>query len=716
MSGATSAPATVLHYRVIEKIGEGGMGTVYKAEDQRLARVVAIKRLASANDGAETARIRLVREARAASALNHPNIVTVHAIEEEGGEAFIVMEHLEGETLAALTARGPLEASRVSALGAAIADALACAHAAGLVHRDVKPANLILTSRGVIKLMDFGIAKQNGGELPALTGDELIVGTAPYMSPEQLRGESLDGRSDVFALGCVLYEAATGRRAFPASSLPTLVQQIMASSPTPPRTFVPAVPPALEAIIMRALAKDPASRFTAAALADALRTGITKDRQRPSAPPPAPSSIAVLPFLDLSAERDQEHLCDGIAEEILTALTHVEGLRVAARSASFQFKAKADADARTVGTRLGVDAVLEGSVRKAGDRLRVNVHLVDVAGGHQRWAHRFDGVAADVFAIQDEIATTTARLLRGVLSASTENAIRRPGTTPEAYEHFLRGRQHLRSHGATSLGIALREIERAIELDPSYAPAHAVLAQVHAFLVDWHGAGKRGEEAADRASARALELGPELAETHLARAAVFSMRREYAAAELAYQDAIRRNARSYDAHYHYARVCFTTGKYEQAVELYRTCSELQTEDFQSLFLAAPALTILGRPDEAIAFSREGVRRAERHLELDPNHLRALTLGAGALVALGEPARAREWCERALATAADSADPSLTYNVACVYARLGENQAALDALEIGVVRGLGKRDWMLHDPDLDGLRAEPRFIEMLAKLS
>ncbi len=571
-SSASSAPATVLHYRVIEKIGEGGMGTVFKAEDQRLARVVAIKRLASAHGEAETARIRLVREARAASALNHPNIVTVHAIEEEGGEAFIVMEHLEGETLAALTARGPLEPSRVSAFGAAIADALACAHAAGLVHRDVKPANLILTSRGVIKLMDFGIAKQDGGELPALTADELIVGTAPYMSPEQLRGEPLDGRSDVFALGCVLYEAATGRRAFPASGLPAVVQQIMASSPTPPRTLVPTVPPALEAIIMRALAKDPASRFTAAAMAEALRAGVTSDRQRASAPPPAPSSIAVLPFLDMSAERDQDFLCDGIAEEILTALTHVEGLRVAARSASFQFKAKADADARTVGTRLGVDAVLEGSVRKAGDRLRVNVQLVDVAGGYQRWAHRFEGVTADVFAIQDEIASTVAKLMRGVLSASTANAIRRPGTTPEAYEHFLRGRQHLRSHGATSLGIALRETERAIELDPSYAPAYAVLAQVHAFLVDWHAAGKRGEEAAERASARALELGPELAETHLARAAVFSMRREYAAAELACQDAIRRNAHSYDAHYHYARVSFTMGKHEHSADARRSTS------------------------------------------------------------------------------------------------------------------------------------------------
>jgi non-specific serine/threonine protein kinase len=713
-SGAVATPAVLLHYRVLEKIGEGGMGAVFKAEDRRLGRVVAIKRVARGEHEPETARVRLLREARAASALNHPNIVIVHAIEEADDDAFLVMEYLEGETLAALIARGRVEPARVVAIGVEIADALACAHAAGLVHRDVKPANVIVTRRGTTKVLDFGVARQKADGAVALAVESAIVGTAPYMSPEQLRGQPLDGRCDVFALGCVLYELATGRRAFPANDLATLVQQITTDDPSSPRALAPGVPPGLEAIILRALAKDPSRRFTAAEMADALRAR-TDGSADPPPPLPAPSSVAVLPFLDLSAERDQDYLCDGIAEEILTALTHVEGLRVAARSTSFQFKAKPDVDARTAGTRLGVDAVLEGSVRKAGDRLRVTVQLVDVAGGHQRWSHRFDGAVADVFAIQDEIAATTARLLRGVLSATTQNALRRPGTTPEAYEHFLRGRQFLRAHGTTSLALAQRSLERAIALDPAYAPAYATLAQVHAFLVDWHGGGQPAQDAADRASARAVELGPELAETHLARAAVFAMRRDYEAAELACLEAIRQNPQSYDAHYHYARVCFQLGRDEQAAALFRRCADLQPEDFQCLLLSEVALSRIGRKAEAQEACREGILRAERVLELDPNNLRALTLGAGSLAKLGDPARALEWVRRAVAAAADGSDVSLTYNAACVYALIGEKDAAIDLLETNIARGFGKRDWVEHDSDLDSLRDDPRFVTLLARL-
>ena len=713
---AVAPSAALLHYRVLEKIGEGGMGAVFKAEDQKLGRIVAIKRVSRGEGEPQVARARLLREARAASALNHPNIVVVHAIEEANDDAFLVMEYLEGETLAARIASGPLDPARVIAIGAELADALACAHAAGLVHRDVKPANVIITRRGTAKILDFGVARHTAGEALALTAQSAIVGTVPYMSPEQLHGKALDGRSDVFALGSLLFEAATGRRAFPAEDLATLVQQITSPEPPPPRTLAPGVPSALEAIILRALAKEAARRFGAAEMAHALRAlaGGTGSFERASALPSS-SSVAVLPFLDLSAARDQEYLCDGIAEEILNALTQVDGLRVAARSTSFQFKATSGADARTAGTRLGVDSVLEGSVRKAGDRLRVTVQLVDVAGGTQRWSHRFDGSAADIFAIQDEIAATAARLLRGVLSASTENALRRPVTTPEAYEHFLRGRQLLHTHGTTSLGLAQRELERAIALDPSYAPAYAVLAQVHAFMVDWHGGGKAGEDAAERASAKAVALAPELAETHLARGAVFALRRDFPAAERAYREAIARNAQSYDAHYHYARLSFQLGKHDQAIALYARAAELQTEDFQCLLLSAMPLRRLDREAEAEAAERDGVRRAERYLELDPRNLRALVLGAGALARLRERASALEWCGRAVAAAADGKDVSLTYNVACVYAQLGEKDAALRLLEQNVVLGFGKRDWLEHDPDLDPLRDDPRFQAILAGL-
>jgi TolB-like protein len=688
------------------------MGAVFKAEDQRLGRVVAIKRVAAAFED-EAARRRLVREARAASGLSHPNIVTVFAIEETAESTFIVMEHLEGETLAIAIARGPLEPTRVRAIGAEIADALACAHAQGLVHRDVKPANVILTARGIAKVLDFGLAKPSDSSAAAVavTAPDVVAGTAPYMSPEQLRGGPLDGRSDVFALGCVLYEAATGRRAFPATDLATLVQQITALDPPPPRALVPAVPAPLEAAILRALQKDPARRFqTAAEMAAALRD--SELRLAPASGPVdvALSSVAVLPFLDLSAERDQDYLCDGIAEEILTALTHLDGLRVAARSSSFQLKSQ---DARGAGARLGVDAVLEGAVRKAGDRLRVTVQLVETAGGYQRWSQRFDGVVADVFAIQDEIAAAVAKRLRGTLSESAAHLLKRPETTPAAYEHFLRGRKLLHDHGRVSLRAAERELTRAVEIDPGYGPAWATLAEVHAFVVDWHGGGDEARDAASRASLKAVEVAEGLAEAYVARGVVLAMGREYAAAERAFDAALERNPRSFDALYNYARLRFHTGENERAVSLFRRAAEVQPEDFQCLLIAHAPLRRLGRDAEAEASIREGLRRAERVLDLDPTNCRALALGAGGWVDLGDRDRAIEWCRRAEAAIPD--DDAVGYNVACAYAKLGESEAALARLEKVFTGRFGLRSWVERDPDLDSLRSDARFQALLAKV-
>ena len=709
------APATLLHYRVLGKIGEGGMGAVFKAEDQRLGRVVAIKRVAVAA-GAEdhAARSRLVREARAASALSHPNIVTVFAIEETADSTFIVMELLDGETLAAAIARGPLEPAKVRALGAEVADALACAHAQGLVHRDVKPANVVLTARGVAKVLDFGLAKaaQPDGAALAITAPDLVAGTAPYMSPEQLRGAPLDGRSDVFALGAVLYEAATGKRAFPAADLATLVPQITIFDPPPPRSLAPDVPASLEEVILRALAKDPSRRFqTAADMAAALRGAEVGLAPAGGPAVGALASVAVLPFLDLSAARDQDYLCDGIAEEILTALTHVAGLRVAARSSSFQQKGQG---ARDAGARLGVDAVLEGAVRKAGDKLRVTVQLVETAGGYQRWSHRFEGTVADVFAIQDEISAAVAGELRGVLSTSAIHMLKRPETTPQAYEHFLRGRKLLREHGTHALEGAVRELERAIELDAGYAPAYAALAQVKGMLVEWHRGGPEVAEAARQASLRAVELGPELAEAHVARGAVLAMRREFEAAAKAFEQALAHNPQSFDALYQSARLCYKTGDAATAVKFFQRASEVQPEDFQCLILMSGPLRRLGRTAEGEAAVREGVRRAERALAVDPVNGRALVLGAGCWIELGDRDKALDWCRRAEEAMPD--DDAIGYNAACVFARLGEVDAAIARLDHIISGGrFGQRVWLEQDSDLDSLRGDPRFVALVAKL-
>ena len=709
---------TFLHYRILAKLGEGGMGAVFKAEDQRLGRVVALKRLA--NDGASDAdaRARLVREARAASALNHPNIVTIYSIEETPHEAVLVMEHVEGETLEAALTRAPLPSERAISVGAELADALACAHAAGIIHRDIKPSNVMLTVRGA-KLLDFGIAKATSPTAPvsAQTAAGMLVGTAPYMSPEQLRALPLDGRSDLFALGALLYEAVTGRLAFPARDLATLVRQITAEEPTTPRLLVPSVPEALERVILRALAKEPARRFEGAAeMATALRdartaktaTGLPSAVEKKKA---GVTSVAVLPFLDLSAARDQAHLCDGIAEELITALAKVDGLRVAARSSSFALRGS-ELDARTVGQRLGVDSVLEGAVRRSGDRLRVTVQLIDVADAYPRWSHRFDGTVADVFGVEDEIAAGVVGALRGIVSARDQEVLRRPETSADAYEHFLRGRHLLNSLTIKSLDQCEKELQRAIELDGGYAPAYALLVVLHVWRGEWFGSADAAA-AAEGPSQKAIELGPHLAETHVARAQLHALRREYQDAAREFEAAIAIDPSSFEAHYFYARAAFAMGDDERAARLFLRAGEVRLEDFQSTILAAMPLERLGRTTEGRAARLEGQRRAERALELDPDNVRALSLGAPNLMMLGDRARAIAWGERARALAPH--DIGVMPNIACMYARAGLKAEALDVLEQHFGRGYGKRDWIEHDPDYDSLRDDPRFIALLAQL-
>jgi non-specific serine/threonine protein kinase len=423
------------------------------------------------------------------------------------------------------------------------------------------------------------------------------------------------------------------------------------------------------------------------------------------------SSVAVLPFLDMSATRDQGYLCEGIAEELINTLAQVPGLRVAARSSSFAFRL-ADADARSIGRRLGVQAVLEGGVRKVGDRLRVTVQLVDVADGSPRWSHRFDGSIDEVFEVQDQIAASVATALRGMLSSKELDALRRPGTRADAYEHFLRGRQLFRSLTLVSAEAAEREFRQALELDPGYAPAHAGLAQIHAWRVEWMGGSTADLDAADHASRQALQSGPELAESHVARGDVLSVMKDHLGAEREYQEAIRLNPSSYDAYYRHARLAFQSGEFEKSITLFRRGAEVRPDDFQCLALAEMPLRRVGRPDEARASQLEALRRIERQLEIDPNDSRALTFAAGILVQV-DRARALELAARAVAVAPD--EPAVLGNIACMYTRIGMNEEALKLLAQTFGRGIGNRAWVENDPDYDPLRGDPRFQVMMAKL-
>ncbi len=449
-------------------------------------------------------------------------------------------------------------------------------------------------------------------------------------------------------------------------------------------------------------------RFVAR-LSDAA-TGVVADTPLPTE---EISAIAVLPFADMSPGRDQDYLCEGLAEELINALTQIDGLRVVSRTASFQFRG-AGADIREVGRHLGVGTLLEGSVRKADDRLRVTVQLIEVATGFHRWSQRFDRKLDDVFAIQDEIAESVATSLRGsVLSGPEKRSLLRPQTGAEAYEYYLRGRQHLPRMTQPDLERSGEMFERAIELDADYSPAYAGLAAVHATLYEWFGSREDDLSRAERASQRALELAPDLAEAYVARGFVLSLSRHYDEAAEEFEQAIRLNPHLFDAYYYFARASFARGDVNRSADLFRKAAEVRPEDFQSAMLQGQSLRMLGRVEEARKSAREGIRRAERMLMLNPNDGRALSLGSGSLFEDGQRERAVEWAKRSLELYPD--DMGALINAACLYAKAGQKEEAMELLERALTRGWGKRDWIEHDSDYDSLRDHPRFKKLLAGL-
>jgi serine/threonine-protein kinase len=503
-------PGTRLgRYQIGARIGAGGMGEVYQARDERLGRDVAIKVLAGPFGDAADLRLRFEREAKAAARLSHPNIVAIHDVGEDAGVAYAVMELLRGETLRDRLRAGPLPTDLVREYALQVARALAAAHAQGIVHRDLKPENIFLSAGGAVKLLDFGIARvqdalsPDPAEAQTSLGTSVgtLLGTVEYMSPEQVRAAPVDHRTDVFSFGIVLFEMLTGARPFTGGSTAELAASILMTEAPPIGTAATGEAARLERIARRCLEKQPADRFASAQELEEALGAPTGDPEAP-APEHSPAtgsdgatgavaataattptraadgrrSVAVLPFVDLSLDRSLEFFCDGVAEEILNALSRVPGLRVTARSSAFQFKGRSD-DVRNVGKALNVGTVLEGSVRAAGRRLRINAHLVDAAEGYQVWSERFDRELDDIFAVQDEIARAVVHALAVPRAGTALTDALGAGTTDiEAYTLYLKGRHHWNKRTEVDLEAGRSYFAQAIARDPEYAEAHGALA------------------------------------------------------------------------------------------------------------------------------------------------------------------------------------------------------------------------------------------------
>ena len=521
-----SAGARLGPYEILAAIGAGGMGEVYKARDTRLDRTVAIKVLPLEVSADPDRRVRFEREAKTIAGLNHPHICTLYDVGEHDGSTFLVMEHLAGETLAARLQRGPLPLAQTLTVATEITDALAAAHRQGVVHRDLKPGNVMLT-KSAAKLLDFGLAKVfplpgEGGAASTLdrTSDGVLLGTLAYMAPEQLEGKPADARSDIFALGLVLYEMAAGRHPFGGQHAAAMMVALMRQMPAPLHEQNPGVPVELDRLIARCLEKDPTRRPASAAeirsALDEIRqkgqkaTGVVTNSEAQAAP-----SVAVLSFADMSPGRDQEYFCDGIAEEIINALAHIDGLQVTARTSSFALKSKLE-DVREIGRRLGVAAVLEGSVRKAGERLRITVQLINVTDGYHLWSERFDRRLEDVFAIQDEIALAIVDTLKvTLLSGEKPSVVSRPLADLAAYDAYLKGLFEWNTMTPEGFARCQELYRQAIRLDPGFAPPYAQLADSCTSATWW--ADQPPSEALAHALPlveQALALDPNLSHAH----------------------------------------------------------------------------------------------------------------------------------------------------------------------------------------------------------
>jgi TolB-like protein/predicted Ser/Thr protein kinase len=506
-------------YRLLEKLGEGGMGVVHKAEDTKLRRLVAIKFLPAGLAGDTDARLRFEREAQAAAALNHPNIVTVYEIDERDGRTYIAMEYVDGRSLKDLLAAGPLPFPDAARVIIQVCEALERAHAAGIVHRDVKPGNVMVAKDGRVKVVDFGLAKlQDAGRL---TLAATTLGTVHYMSPEQARGEDVDHRSDLWSLGVMMAEMVSGKLPFTGQRPQAVLRAVLDDEPALAIPPPPAVPAGFADIVKRLLAKSPGDRYARAAeVAAGVRAlsghagAATATQSIPPvpaappafAPPPALPAVAVLPFKNMSADPENEYFGDGLAEELINALAHVSGLRVAARTSAFSFKGK-DMDVRDIGRTLSVGTVLEGSVRRSGKSLRVTAQLIDVADGFHLWSERFDRKMDDIFAIQDEITTAIVEKLKPkLLEGEKERLVKRHTVDKKAYDLFLRGRYFWNRRFKGDMVKAVDYYERAIAQDPGYALPHVGIADVFNILGMWayihpQEAYARSKAALDRALA-----------------------------------------------------------------------------------------------------------------------------------------------------------------------------------------------------------------------
>jgi serine/threonine protein kinase/Tfp pilus assembly protein PilF len=735
---------TISHYKILEKIGEGGMGVVYKAEDTKLRRNVALKFLPQELMREKEAKERFIQEAQAAAVLNHSNICAVYEIDEVDEHTFIAMEYLVGQSLKEKLASGLVEFKDVLDIAIHTAEGLREAHENGIVHRDIKPANIMLTQKSQVKIMDFGLAKLSWGV--DLTKTATIMGTVAYMSPEQASGEQVDHRTDIWSLGCVLYEMLSGQRPFRGTHDQAAIYSILNEDPEPIASKRDDLPISFEMILFTCLQKEPRKRYRDMdALVSDLRSIDLEDKtqiltsvQINEEPP----SIAVLPFVNMSADPENEFFSDGLSESLINSLTKIKDFKVVARTSAFSFKGK-DVDIRDIGKQLDVNKVLEGSVQKAGNRLRITAQLINVADGYHLWSERFDRNMDDVFAIQDEISLAIVDNLKlNLLKGEKTRLIKRHTNDPEAYNFYLQGRYFYNKRTEEDMKRSVEYYERALAKDPKFALPYAGLADTYATFGFYHWwPYEKARSKTKEFALKGLEVDDSVGETHAAYANyIWWFEYKWAEAEEEYKKAIELSPSDIEAHHMYSHMLESLSRFDEAIVEMRKALELEPLQINLNHCMGNILLHSGDLEGAIEMFHKTI-------EMDPNFpLQYFWLGR-AYLQTGELQKAIEIFEKgtefptvnaivlgglglayALAGRVEDTQKILdqleklskekyvdAYPFAYIYMGLGDKDKTFEHLEKGIEIGDMYLFYLPIDPVLKELHDDPRFDGLLKKL-
>ncbi|MGA8265734.1 MAG: protein kinase [Ignavibacteriaceae bacterium] len=697
---------TILHYKIIDKLGQGGMGVVYKAEDNKLKRDVAIKFLPRQIASQKEEKERFKVEARAAAALNHPNIATIYAIEEADDEAFIVMEFIDGRELKDKIAGGPVKINESLDIAKKIADGLRAAHSKGIVHRDIKSSNIMITSDGQIKIMDFGLAKITGSGLMTKVGT--TMGTAAYMSPEQATGEKVDERTDIWSLGVIFYELLTGELPFKAEYEAAWNYVILNKDPLKPSELDRKIPANVDSLVLKMLEKDRGKRYSSA---DEIIKDLEKIGEGSNAEQDANiKAIAVLPFNNISAEKESDYFSDGLTEELILNLSRLKDMRVVSRTTSMQYKGTSKG-IKDIGRDLGVRYIIEGSVRKFEDNLRITAQLIDVEKDAQLWAESYKGKLADVFDIQEKVSQQIVDALMVKLSPTEKVALsKRPTVNAEAFDYNLRARNYLYRYSKNNIQFAIQFFEKAISLDLRYAEAYAGLAEAYAVRYAYFERKDTWLDKAIELSLKAIMYDSSLSEAYAALALAYFYKSSFEEALTAVQKAIDLDQNNFFGYWILGRIYFTTDKDKDALDPLKKAIEINPEFYTAYGDLRLVTERLGDKKQCDEINNKSIQFYPKYLEQNPDDSRARMFYAQVLVLNEKIDQAKKETSTALELSPN--DSILLYNAACVYSVIDEKELAIKTLQNAVAGGFEHYDWIKRDPDLENIRKETEFNELI----